>query len=285
MRLTRRGLLAAGGGLAAAATTGALVEYDVLPGRTPVHELLGLTGDPGAIPDAEPGERDEGRFASSYVDVDPHWVVSHPPGVSPGERLPVVVALHGAGRTAEAWFDELGVDQFLAASGHRFAVAAVDGGLRSFWHERSDGQDAGRMVHEEFLPLLADRGLRLAGVIGWSMGGLGGLVLGSRLADEGEARPVLAVSPALWPAYDQAMPEAYDNEQQYDEAMALARAQLARETRVDCGTADPFYRDVRTVLEGIDVDQHYERGGHDAAYWTRVLPGQLDWLAARVSAG
>lgn len=285
MRLTRRGLLVAGGGLAAAATTGALVEYDVLPGRTPAHELLGLTGDAGAIPDVEPGERDEGRFTSSYVDVDPHWVISHPPGVGPGERLPVVVALHGAGRTAEAWFDELGVDQFLAASGHRFAVAAVDGGPRSFWHERSDGQDAGRMVHEEFLPLLADRGLTLAGVVGWSMGGLGGLVLGSRLADEGEPKPVLAVSPALWPAYDQAMPTAYDTEQQYVEAMALARAQLARETRVDCGTADPFYRDVRTVLEGIDVEQHYQRGGHDAAYWTRVLPDQLDWLAARISAG
>ncbi len=286
MRPTRRGLLLAGGGLAAAATTGVLVEYDVLPGRTPVHELLGLTGDPGTIPDAEPGERDEGRFTSSYVDVDPHWVISHPPGVSPGERLPVVVALHGAGRTAEAWFDELGVDQFLAASGHRFAVAAVDGGLRSFWHERSDGQDAGRMLHEEFLPLLADRGLAVAGVIGWSMGGLGGLALGSRLADAGEARPVLAVSPALWPAYDQVSTVlAFDDESQYDACMGLARAELVAGTRVDCGTGDPFYRDVREVLDGADVEEHFEPGAHEPAYWTRVLPGQLDWLAARVSAG
>lgn len=269
----------------AAGAGGALVEYDVLPGRSRAHYLLGLTGDPGTIPDVAPGERDEGRLASSFVETDPHWVVSYPPGVSPGEPLAVVVALHGAGRTAEAWCDALGVDRFLAASGHRFAVAAVDGGLRSFWHERSDGQDAGRMVHDEFVPLLADRGLVLAGVLGWSMGGLGGLVLGSRLAETGNQRPVLAVSPALWPAYDQAMATAYDTQQQYDDTMRQARAQLARDTRVDCGTADPFYRDIRSVLEGIDVEQHYERGAHDAAYWTRELPGQLDWLAARISAG
>ena len=284
MRLTRRGLLVAGGAVATAGATGALVEHDRLPGRSRAHALLGLTGEPGTIPDAEPGERDEGRFTSAHVEVDPHWVITHPPGVSPGARLPVVVALHGAGRTAEAWFDELGVDQFLAASGHRFAVAAVDGGLRSFWHERSDGQDPGRMLHDEFLPLLADRGLSLAGVLGWSMGGLGALLLGSRLADQGDEQPVLAVSPALWPEHDQAMPEAYDTEEQYDEATARAREQLARESRVDCGTADPFYRDVRAVIDGIDVEQHYEQGAHDAAYWTRVLPGQLDWLAARTSA-
>lgn len=275
----------AGGGLGGAAVGGTLVEYDVLPGRSRAHDLLGLTGDAGVIPDVEPGERDEGRFTSSFVEVDPHFVISHPPGVAPGDPLPVVVALHGAGRTSEAWFDELGIDQFLAASGHGFAVAAVDGGLRSFWHERSDGQDAGRMVHEEFLPLLADRGLHLAGVLGWSMGGLGALVLGARLADEGRRFPVLAVSPALWPEYGQAMPTAFDTEEQYDACMALARRGLELETRVDCGTADPFYRDVRTVLDGYDVERHFERGTHDAAYWTRELPGQLDWLAERVSAG
>lgn len=33
---------------------------------------------------------------------------------------------------------------------------------------------------------------------------------------------------------------------------------------------------------GVAAD---ERGGHDEAYWTRELPGQLDWLAERVSAG
>jgi hypothetical protein len=67
--------------------------------------------------------------------------------------------------------------------------------------------------------------------------------------------------------------------------MALARARLRPGTRVDCGTGDPFYRDVREVLENEDVEQHYEAGAHEAAYWTRELPGQLAWLGERVSAG
>lgn len=283
MHLSRRSvLLATAGGLATAGTAGTLVEHDVLPGRSRAHRLLGLTGESGVVPDVEPGERDEGRFASEFMAEEPHFVISHPPGVDPGEPLPVVVALHGKGRTSEAWFDALGVDQFLAASGHRYAVAAVDGGLRSFWHARSNGEDAGLMLVEELVPLLRERGLDTRALIGWSMGGLGALVAGARLAAAGTELPVLAVSPALWPAYDQAMPEAYDSVEQYDETMRLAREQLARETRVDCGTADPFYRDVRTVLEGIDVEQHYTRGDHDTAYWARVLPDQLDWLAERV---
>jgi enterochelin esterase-like enzyme len=273
------GSVAAIGGVV---TGGSLVEHDVLPGRSRAYDLLGLTGEAGVVPDVEPGPRREGVVSSDRVAQDPHYVVSYPPGTTPGDALPVVVALHGAGRTAEAWFDELSVDAFLAASGHRFAVAAVDGGLRSYWHERVDDQDPGAMVREEFLPVLADLGLDAAEppFLGWSMGGLGALRLSAEVGT-----PVLAVSPALWPSYDQALPEAFDTEEQYDASMALARRALAEDARVDCGTGDPFYRDVREVLDGIDVEQHYERGAHDAAYWTRVLPEQLDWLAERVSAG
>lgn len=283
MRLSRRSVLLGGtGGLAAVGTAGTLVEYDVLPGRSRAHRLLGLTGKAGVIPGVVPGPRAEGELSSAFLDEAPHFVVSYPPRSRPGDRLPVVVALHGAGRTAEAWFDELGVDEFLADSGHRYAVAAVDGGLRSFWHERTDGQDPSRMVLEEFVPALAERGLRLGGLLGWSMGGLGALHLGARLAAAAEPLPVLAVSPALWPEYDQAMPSAFDTREQYDAVMALVRDRLGQaQVRVDCGTADPFYRDVmRVVPDG--VEQHYSAGDHDAAYWTRVLPDQLDWLAERI---
>lgn len=281
MRVTRRRLLAAGGGIAVAGAAGGLVEYDVLPGRSRAYDLLGLTGDAGIVPDVDPGPRREGVVVSDRVAEDPHFLVSYPPGSRPGDALPVVVALHGAGRTAEAWFDELSVDVFLAASGHRFAVAAVDGGLRSYWHERSDGQDAGAMVREDFLPVLHDLGLDTAApvLLGWSMGGLGALRLGAQIG-----APVCAVSPALWPAYDQALPEAFDTEDQYDECMALARESLAAGARVDCGTGDPFYRDVRAVVGEFDAEEHYTAGAHDAAYWTRVLPGQLAWCAERLSA-
>lgn len=285
MRLTRRTVLLSGaGGLAAAATAGTLVEYDVLPGRTPAHRLLGLTGEAGVIPDVVPGKRAEGELTSEFVDQDPHFVISYPPGARVGDDLPVVVALHGAGRTAEAWFDELGIDEFLADSGHQFAIAAVDGGLRSFWHERTSGDDPARMVLEEFLPALSERGLRPAGLLGWSMGGLGALMLGALLAAEDQPVPVVAVSPALWPEYAQAMSSAFDTQQQYDDVMALVREELGDgEVRVDCGTADPFYRDVLRVVPD-DVEQHYSQGAHESAYWTRVLPAELDWLAERIGA-
>ena len=282
MRLSRRAVLLGGLGVAVAGAGGGLVEHDVLPGRSRVYAVLGLTGEPGEVPDVAPGRRREGTFRSSYVEVEPSWWVSYPPGVRPGAALPVVVALHGAGYDARTWGDNLGLERFLAASGHRFALAAVDGGRSSFWHRRADGQDASAMVREEFLPLLDDLGLDVSspGLLGWSMGGLGALVLGARL----ESSPVLAVSPALWPELDQAMPTAFDGPEQFDEVMATVDRALPLEVRVDCGTADPFYRDVRSVLDdsGADVEQHYSAGAHDPAYWTRVLPGQLDWLATRL---
>ena len=283
MHLSRRAVLLSGGaGLAAAGTVGALVEHDVLPGRSRVHRMLGLTGEAGVIPGVAPGERVEGTLRSAYVAKAPHFVLTYPPGARPGDPMPVVVALHGADHTAEQWFDTLGIDEFLAASGHRFAIAAVDGGQRSFWHERSRGDDPSRMVQDEFVPLLGERGLRLVGLIGWSMGGLGALILGARLADAGQDLPVSAVSPALWPDYGQVIPDAFDNEEQYDAVMALVREELGSgRVRVDCGTADPFYRDVLTVVPD-EAEQHYAQGDHDAAYWTRVLPGELDWLAERM---
>ena len=182
-----------------------LVEYDLLPGRSDAHAWLGLNGDSGVVPDVEPGPRVEGTVRSGLVEPDPHYWISYPPGTEPGESLPVVVALHGAGRTAEGWCDDLGLDRFLAASGHRMAVAAVDGGLTSFWHERSDGEDAGRMLLKEFLPLLGDRGLDLGrlGLLGWSMGGLGVLMHGARprgagprtASARGQSRPVAGPRP------------------------------------------------------------------------------------------
>jgi enterochelin esterase-like enzyme len=286
--LSRRVLLASGGAVVVVGASGALVEYDVLPGRSRAHDLLGMNGEAGVVPDVEPGPRVEGVLQSEYVDDDPAYWISYPPGSRPGDKMPVVVALHGAGRTAETWCDGLSLDIYLAASGRRMALAAVDGGLTSYWHEREDGEDPRRMVREEFLPLLGERGLDVSapGLLGWSMGGLGVLMLGTELAADGAEVPVLAVSPALWPAYDQVVTDfAFDDEDQYDAAMALARSELVAGTRVDCGTGDPFYRDVREVLDGTDVEQHYEPGAHEAAYWTRELPGQLTWLADRLSAG
>ena len=115
--------------------------------------------------------------------------------------------------------------------GAGWRVAAVDGGVASYWHERADGQDA------------APDGARGVPAAAWPSSGLAARPAGPpRLVDgrprRADARrrarptgrvPVLAVSPALWPAYDQvATGLAFDDEEQYDECMALARAEPGR---------------------------------------------------------
>lgn len=53
--------------------------------------------------------------------------------------------------------------------------------------------------------------------------------------------------------------------------------------RVDCGRGDPFFGDVERFVGGLPgVTARVRAGAHDTAYWTRVLPGQLAWLGARV---
>jgi S-formylglutathione hydrolase FrmB len=261
---------------------GTLVEHDVLPGRPLAHRLLGLNGPAGHIPDAEPGPRSAGSLSSDHVEIDPGYVLLYPPGTQPGDPLPTVVLLHGAHSSAAEKIDSMGLDRFLAASGRRLALAAVDGGDHSYWHRREDGQDAGAMVLEEFLPFLRSHGLDPQGLWGWSMGGFGALTLGA--TEQGRRMGgIVAVSPALWPSYGEASPDAFDTRAQYDAGMRLVTS--ARPwTRVDCGTGDPFYRNDLDVLDGLDVETHYSPGAHEVAYWTRVAGSELAWLADRLDA-
>ena len=137
------------------------------------------------------------------------WAVAYPPGSSTSARLPLLVFLHGLGQDHRAAFGtQLGLDRFLAAhvkgGGSPFAIASVDGGT-TYYHPRPEGQDAGAMVLDELVPLLAGRGLRTEriGLMGLSMGGYGVLRLGGLL---GAARcaVVVAESPAIWTNPDDA---------------------------------------------------------------------------------
>lgn len=286
MRLTRRGALTGVAATAAVAAGGGLVEYDVLPGRPALHRLLHLNGGAGRIPDVATGPVVSGRLPSRLVEADPEFQVAYPPGTQPGERLPVVVVLHPAGSSAADVFTTLGLPQFLAASRHRLALAAVDGGARGYWQDQGTG-DAGALVLEEFLAALADRGLDVGrpSWLGWSMGGYGALRLASLLlADRRPVGRVLAVSPALWTSWSDTGDGVFTGRDQYDAAMGLIGTQVlvARPpvpVRVDCGEGDPFYRQVRALADHTGVETHWAPGAHDAAYWTRELPGQLDWLA------
>ena len=285
MGLSRRSLLVAGGAATAAVVgAGALVENDVLPGRSTAHELLGLNGPNGTIPDVAPGRIVRGTLPSDHLENPAPWAVLYPPGAPPDAALPAVVVLHYAGSSVDGILRSLGLAQFLAASRAPVALAVVDGADRSYWQAHAS-RDAGAMVLDDFLPMLADRGLEVSAPawLGWSMGGYGVLRLAAVRRAQGLPNgPVLAVSPAIWSAHADAAPWAFDTVRQFDTAMALLAAGPRPDTRIDCGTGDPFYRSVRGFTDGTDIETHFEPGGHTAGYWRRELPAQLAWLSERI---
>lgn len=283
MGVRRRVLLGgAAAGLVAVAGVG-LVEEDVLPGRVRLHRLLGLNGGAGTIPDVDIGPVVSGTLPSSLAPSDPDFRIVYPPGSRPGDRLPLVMVLHYAGGSADRCMTALGLPQFLAASGLDMALALVDGG-RSYWQAHEDG-DPGRMVLEEMLPLLGERGLDATAPawLGWSMGGYGVLRIAAERQRGGLPNgPVLAVSPALWPSFDEVSPGSFRDQAQYDAAMELLDEEQVPDERVDCGTGDPFFRNVEEWSRDTSVETHFEGGGHDGAYWRRELPDQLAWLGDRL---
>lgn len=132
-------------------------------------------------PDA--GTSASGTFTSRYR----HgrrtgWIVLYPPKHDRG-ALPVLVALHGRGGHHTDAYRSLHLDRYLAdavnAGTRPFAIASVDGDDHEYWHPRA-GSDPAAMITDEFLPLLANRGLSVAriAILGWSMGGYGALYLG-----------------------------------------------------------------------------------------------------------
>jgi len=97
-KLSRRKVLVAGAGAGVALAGGAaLIETRVVPGRTRLHGVLGLTGDDGMVPDAGRGPAVSGSFASAARRTKVGWTVMYPHGRKADARLPVVLLLHGRG--------------------------------------------------------------------------------------------------------------------------------------------------------------------------------------------
>jgi S-formylglutathione hydrolase FrmB len=281
-----------GGGLAVAGAAGAgyAVEQGVLPGRPWLQEHLGLNGAAGTIPDVAPGPVRSGSFESAHRPGTTGWSILRPPH-TPGP-LPVVIALHPLGYDHADDIERVGLDRILAAAvdagADPFAIATVDGGT-TYWHPRPDGEDAGTMVVEELLPLLEQHGLETSrvGLIGWSMGGYGVLRLAGLLGADRVAG-VVAASPAIWTDPGAASDSGFDDAQEYAQFSVLGhQGDLdGIPVRIDCGTGDPFYRDVQDYVAAFDrpVTSTFEPGGHDADYWRRMLPDVLAFLAGKLPA-
>lgn len=275
-------------GLGAAGTLG--VEERVLPGRSTLHRILGLDGPAGTIPDTAPVPTVSGSFVSAARRGAPTgWTICAPAAT---QRLRPLIVLHGRGGDHRSAFDDqLGLDRFLADAinhgGAPFAIASVDGGDHSYWHRRADGDDAGRMVMDEFIPLLAARGLDTSHIalLGWSMGGYGALLLGGRLGRRVSA--VVAESPAVWHRAADTAPGAFDGPSDFAQNNVFGRQRQLDgiALRIDCGTGDGFYPAARDYARSVTPPPEggFQPGGHDMAYWRRMAPEQLAFIGRHLT--
>ena len=228
-----------------------------------------------------------GSFVSRHrLGVETGWSVIRPSAV-PGP-LPVCVVLHGLGGDHTTAVTDLAMDRLLAeavAAGVRpFALATVDGGT-TYWHRRPTGEDAGAMVLEELMPVLADQGLRTDRLAfhGWSMGGYGALRLAA-VVGAPQVRAVCGLSSALWTDPTTASESGFDDADEYLAYSVFGhQAELdGIAVRLDCGDVDYFHPANRAYVAGFDrtVVSTFEPGDHDDEYALRTLPAQLRFLGA-----
>ncbi|MDX6555470.1 MAG: hypothetical protein QOD86_1665 [Miltoncostaeaceae bacterium] len=289
-RVTRRqALLGAGAAVAAAGAAAAAVD----PRR--VYDRL--TRDCGPEPTRPPASAArvlEGSFRSGVLGAEVGYAAVRPPGPERQARLPVCFCLPGRGGTGAGTLRDLwAADALAQAVAGRgvppFALVAVDGG-GSYWHPRAGGEDRLAMLLDEVLPLCADR-LGLAprrALLGWSMGGYGALLAA-------ETRPhafraVTAVSPAVWTSREAqrgAVPDAFDSDEDFraHDVIAGAGRLGGLVVRIDCGESDPFAGAARTLRDACleTPAGGLSAGCHEARYWRRMLPEQLDGIGAALA--
>jgi len=295
-------VLAAGIGVAAAAAGGyGLVETGILPGKYQLAQALGECGAAPPPPRGPLPAREDAVFWSAYRNRLVRMVTLIPAAAT-AAPLGVVIALHGLGSDALGAAG-LYAPAMTAAGITGFAVIAMDGG-GTYWHRRADGDDPLGMISHEVLPRAAGRGLAVAriGIIGYSMGGYGSLLLAERLgagtAGQG-ARPdagvaaVAAASPAIFASYQDARaadPGGFDDPADFARNDVLAGLPALRGVPawVACGGTDPFepvtqlLRSRLGELAGSPPAGGIEAGCHDEAFWARSAPAGLRFLARHV---
>jgi S-formylglutathione hydrolase FrmB len=236
-----------------------------------------------AAPSSAAPTYSSGFFMSAARGAPTQWAIARPPGQT--APLRPIIALHGKGQSA-AGVMAGGVEQALAgavaAGVPPVAVVAVDGG-GSYWHKRASGEDAGAMVLDELLPMLGTQEIDTSRVafLGWSMGGYGALLLGSRLGPARTAA-ICAVSPALWTSAGAAAPYAFDGAPDYEAHSVWGRPELnSIPIRIDCGDGDPFAEATRQFIAQLPNPPAggFSPGGHDGAYWSSQMPAELAWIA------
>jgi enterochelin esterase-like enzyme len=286
----RRGFLLGGAGVVLVAALGGgyeLVEDGALPGRTRLDEWLSRTDvDEPDVHYAATGRAVSGTFYSAARGTTVGWTISYPPRHAPGDRLPLVLALHGFQGTHAYPIGPVPPVRLPAATldGRplpAMAIAAVDGG-NDYWHAHP-GDDPMRMLLDEFLPMCHRRGLgvgihRKIGLTGESMGGYGDLLLAEQHPDMVAA--VAPISPAVWTTYadsQNANPNAFTSPADFSAHDVIAHASALRglPVRIASGRDDPFHPYVEVLKQALPAGSqvHFPPGLHnDAFFGSQAMP-------------
>ena len=95
---------------------------------------------------------------------------------------------------------------------------------------------------------------------------------------------VCGVSAALWRSYADGVGDAFDGSADYaaNDVFADAGALAAPLVRLDCGRQDPFYEADKAFAAALPEPPAggFSPGGHNDDYWSRVAPGEIDWIGS-----
>lgn len=263
------GVLAAGG----------LGAIEVVQHPLALHRL-GLEESPDKhFPDAHV-RTETGTMSSRYMPDPVQWMYSMP-STAP---IATVFCLHGRGNSYLRPFDLLRLQDIAAALQLPLAFASLQSAESSYWHKRSDGTDAMSMLIDEFVPFIESRTQTTKRAIyGWSMGGFGALLAAEMFPSKFAA--VAALSPAVWPRFEQAVPGAFDDQADFNahDVFRMRRALSGTPVRIACGDGDPFRHNDEQFAGGLaKAETDFGKGFHDAAYWRSVSPSMLTFLCQHV---
>lgn len=288
--MDRRSLLRLAGGLSLAGALGAC-------SRNPADEAGSATSSSTspAKGTMAPSPSRRSQLGVEYVDgsirsrhlkgAQAPWLVLYPPDHHPGDRIPVLLTLHGTGGDqstpwALRWPETSRALQSEGLPG--FACAGIKGG-DTWWHPREDGTDSAALVTDEFAAVLRGLGLDLSrpAVYGYSMGGVGAIYLGASLGTQRVSSVVAASTPFI-PSFAESR-GAYDSQADFEEhnIRALWPRLEGLPVRIDIGDQDPFLQTNRDFIPTARPapEFHVSPGGHDSDYWGRMALDQLRFVA------